>query len=121
MKRILAFSLLCLTLMLVGGCGVSSDMTFNQNEMQTNVVLSQNNFVAVKTVTGEASSTYFLVFGGLRRAETKAAAMSDMVWNAELSGSQAIVNASVSMHVQTILGIYTKVTAYATGTVVEFF
>ena len=48
-------------------------------------------------------------------------ASADTVWNAQLTGSQAIVNASISTHVQTVLGIYTKVTAYATGTVVEFY
>ena len=46
--------------------------------------------------------------------------MNQMIQNAELTGSQAVVNASVSIHEQTILGVYTKITAYATGTVVEF-
>ena len=121
MKRILAISLLCLSLMTVSGCGTSSDLTFNQNQLQTNVVLSQKNFTVVKEVAGEATATYVFGIGGYRCADAKSAAMSDMVWNAQLTGSQAIVNASISTHVQTVLGIYTKVTAYATGTVVEFY
>lgn len=46
--------------------------------------------------------------------------MNQMIQNAELTGSQAIVNATVSTHEQTVLGIWTKVTAYAVGTVIEF-
>ena len=109
MKRILSLSLICLTLMLVSGCGASSGLTFNQNQLQTNVVLSQSNFIVVKNVSG------------YKAADTKASAMNQMVQNAELTGSQAIVNATVSLHEQTVLGIYTKITAYATGTVIEFY
>ena len=121
MKRILSLSLICLTLMLVSGCGASSGLTFNQNQLQTNVVLSQSNFIVVKNVSGEASSTYIFGIGGYKAADTKASAMNQMVQNAELTGSQAIVNATVSLPEQTVLGIYTKITAYATGTVIEFY
>ena len=121
MKRLLSLALICLSLVLVSGCGASAGLTFNQNQLQTNVVLSQNNFFVVKNVCGEASSTYIFGIGGYRAAETKASAMNEMILNAELTGSQAIVNASVSIHEQTILGIYTKVTAFATGTVIEFY
>ena len=121
MKKILCLSLLCLSLALVSGCGVSSSPVLSQNQLQTNVVLSQNNFVVVKDVCGEATATYFLVFGGYKAAEARASAMNEMIVNAHLSGSQAIVNATVSTHVQTILGLYTKVTAFASGTVIEFF
>lgn len=121
MKKILSLSLVVLTLMLVSSCGVSSDLVFNQNQMQTNVVLSQNNFIVVKTVTGEASASYFFGIGGWACAEARASAMNQLLMNAELSGSQAIVNTTVSLHEQTVLGVYTKVTAFATGTVVEFF
>ena len=120
MKKYLLLSALGLCLLLISGCGTSSGLIFNQNQLQTNVVLSQNNFTVVKTVTGEASATYIFGIGGYAQAEAKASAMNQMLQNAELTGSQAIVNAQVSLHAQTILGIYTKVTAHATGTVIEF-
>lgn len=120
MKKYFLLSALCLCLFLISGCGTSSGLISNQNQLQTNVVLSQNNFTVVKTVTGEASATYIFGIGGYAQAEAKASAMNQMLQNAELTGSQAIVNAQVSLHAQTILGIYTKVTAHATGTVVEF-
>ena len=91
--------------MLVSGCGASAGLTFNQNQLQTNVVLSQNNSFVVKNVCGEASSTDIFGIGGYRVAETKAPAMNEMILNAELTGSQAIVNASVSLHEQSVLGI----------------
>ena len=121
MKRLLIVASFCLAVLSVSGCGVSNGLTFNQNQLQTNVVLSQNNFIVVKNVSGEASATYIIGIGGYKAAETKASAMNQMIQNANLSGSQAIVNASVSMHEKTDLGIYTKVTAYATGTVIEFY
>ncbi len=121
MKRLLIVASFCLAVLSVSGCGVSNGLTFNQNQLQTNVVLSQNNFIVVKNVSGEASATYILGIGGYKAAETKASAMNQMIQNANLSGSQAIVNASVSMHEKTVLGIYTKVIAYATGTVIEFY
>lgn len=107
-------------IMLISSCGASAGLTFNQNQLQTNVVLSQNNFTVIKHVCGEASGTYVFGIGGYKTAETKASAMNQMILNAELTGSQAIVNASVSIHEQTVFGVYTKITAYATGTVVEF-
>ena len=119
MKRLLSLALICLSLVLVSGCGASAGLTFNQNQMQTNVVLSQNNFTVVKTVTGEASSSYVFGIGGRKQAEAKASAMNQMIQNAELTGSQAIVNTSISIHEQTVLGIWFKVTAYAVGTVVD--
>lgn len=121
MKRLFVFASICLSILLVSSCGASSNMTFNQNQMQTNVVLSQNNFTVVKTVTGEASSSYVFGIGGRKQAEAKASAMNQMIQNAELTGSQAIVNTSISIHEQTVLGIWFKVMAYAVGTVVEFY
>lgn len=121
MKNLFVLAALCIGVLLVSSCGASSNMTFNQNQMQTNVVLSQNNFTVVKTVTGEASSSYVFGIGGRKQAEAKTSAMNQMIQNAELTGSQAIVNTSISIHEQTVLGIWFKVTAYAVGTVVEFY
>ena len=120
MKKTLLLSALCLCLLLISGCGASTGLITNQNQLQTNVVLSQNNFTVVKTVTGEASSAYIFGIGGYAQAEAKASAMNQMIQNAQLTGSQAIANTQVSLHTQTILGIYTKVTAHAVGTVIEF-
>lgn len=120
MKKIIFLLVIGLALMAVSSCGTSTSLGVNLNNMDTNVVLSQNNFTVVKNVSGEATAVYVLGIGGYKCAEARSAAMSDMVEKAGLSGSQAIVNATTSLHTQTILGIYTKVTAYATGTVVEF-
>ena len=120
LKKSLLITIVGCCIMLISSCCASAGLTFNQNQLQTNVVLSQNNFTIVKHVCGESSGTYLFGIGGYKTAETKASAMNQMIQNAELTGSQAVVNASVSIHEQTILGVYTKITAYATGTVVEF-
>lgn len=46
-------------------------------------------------------------------------AISDMYKNANLTGSQAIINTNVS-HKNKLILIYTQTKAIATGTVIEF-
>lgn len=120
MKKLFVLASICLAVLLVSSCGTSSSLTVNENQLQTNVVLSQNNFTVVKTVTGEASSSYVFGIGGRKQAQAKASALNQMIQNAELTGSQAIVNTTVSFHEETVLGVWVKLTAYAVGTVVEF-
>ena len=120
MKKLFVLASICLAVLLVSSCGASSSLTVNENQLQTNVVLSQNNFTVVKTVTGEASSSYVFGIGGSKQAQAQASALHQMIQNAELTGSQAIVNTTVSFHEETVLGVWVKLTAYAVGTVIEF-
>ena len=46
--------------------------------------------------------------------------MSEMYKNANIKGSQAIINANVQYKASTVLGVYSKVTAIANGTIIEF-
>jgi|GEM_PF-3158146 len=60
MRNKLLFIGLLLSVLLFSGCGVTAKHTlleerFNQ---QTDVVLSKNNFIVVKTARGEAKATY---------------------------------------------------------------
>ena len=103
MKKLFVLASICLPVLLVSSCGTSS-----------------SNFTVVKTVTGEASSSYVFGIGGRKQAQAKASAMNQMIQNAELTGSQAIVNTTVSFHEETVLGVWVKLTAYAVGTVIEF-
>lgn len=52
---------------LLASCGVTSNLTFNANQNQTNVVLSQKNYHVVKTVKAEVSATYICGIGGLSK------------------------------------------------------
>lgn len=48
-------------------CGLGSVLTSNQNSLQTNVVLTQNNYKVVKTITGEATTTYIFGLVGFQK------------------------------------------------------
>ena len=58
MNKCLLITIVGCCIMLISSCGASAGLTFNQNQLQTNVVLSQNNFTIVKHVCGESSGTY---------------------------------------------------------------
>ena len=90
----------------------------NVNQIQTTVNLSQANFKIVKAVNGSCKRSYFLGLGG---GPLKNNAVSDMLQNANLSGSQAIINCNVSIQEKfMLLGLFTEFTATATALVIEF-
>ena len=103
----------------LASCGVSSQLTANANLNQTDVVLSQKNFHVVKNVEANTSATYVFGIGGLGKKALKDNAIAELTKKANLTGSQALVNITVKYSAKMIL-CYSKVTAYAEGTVVEF-
>mgnify|MGYP006361457657 CR=1 FL=1 len=119
MKKFL-FSCVAVIGLLVSSCGVHQEATSNFNQLQTQVVLNQANYNIVGSATGECTQVYILGIGGLSKKSMSESAMSEMYKNANLKGSQAIINANVQYKASTILGIYSKVTAIANGTIIEF-
>ncbi|MBO4570632.1 MAG: hypothetical protein J5699_01740 [Bacteroidales bacterium] len=120
MKKFFSILAIVIALAAVSSCGIGTELTFNQNQIQTSVVLSQNNFNVIRTVSGEASAEYIFGIGGRAQVMARNAATANMIKNAGLVGSQAIANTNIVYYEETVLGIWTRVTAYATGTVVEF-
>lgn len=104
---------------LCSSCGISREATGNQNVTQTEVVLAKKNYKVIGTVKGESKQNYWLMFGGMSKASMNQSAMSEMYKNANLTGSQAIINVNVTMKNKSIL-IYNQAKAVATGTVIEF-
>lgn len=120
MKKILFMMAIALGL-LVSSCGITQQATQNVNEVQTQVVLSEANYKVVGTATAELTQNYVFCFGGISKKALGQSAMSAMMKNADLQGgARAIINANVEYDVISYLGIYTKVTATATGTIIEF-
>lgn len=105
--------------MLLSSCGIHIPNTSNVNENQTQVVLSQRNYKIVKHVSGYSEQTYILGFGGLSKKSLKESAISDMIKNAELTGSQAIINTNVQFKNAFYL-VASTCKAEATGIVIEF-
>ena len=89
----------------------------NRNQIQTSVQLSQANYKVVGTVTGQATQTYVFGIGGFKKL--KSSAVSEMYKNANLTGSQAIINTNISYKTNSYVVAATK-TAIAQGTIIEF-
>ena len=120
MKKILFMMAVALGL-LVSSCGITEQATQNVNELQTQVVLTEANYKVIGTATAELTQTYVFGFGGISKKALGQSAMSAMMKNADLQGgARAIINANVEYDVVTYLGVFTKVTATATGTIIEF-
>lgn len=119
MKKFL-FALVATMGLLVSSCGVHQEATTNLNQLQTQVVLNQANYKVVGTASGECTQVYIIGIGGMSKKSLSESAMSEMYKNANLTGSRAVINANVQYKVSSVLGIYSKVTAIANGTVVEF-
>lgn len=120
MKAFKALLLAVAAVLLVSSCGLTANLTSNLNLNQTDVVLTQNNFEIVKTVSTEVSATYICGIGGLSKKALQSNAVAELTKKAELKGSQALTNVTVKQNIETYLGVYTKVTYLAEGTVVEF-
>ena len=119
MKKFL-FALVATMGLLVSSCGIHQEATTNLNQLQTQVVLNQANYSVVGTASGECTQVYILGLGGMSKKSMSESAMSEMYKNAKISGSQAIINPNVQYKASTILGVYTKITAIANGTIIEF-
>lgn len=105
---------------LMTGCAVNEHLTGNRNVMQTNVELSQNNFQVTGTVKGSASVTRIFGIGGISSKAVKANAYAEMVKNANLSGSQALINVTTEVKNRGFMPFYWRSVVTTHGQVVEF-
>lgn len=110
---------ICAIMVVFTGCSGLHSMTYNTMN-RTEVVLSQNNFRVVGPVEGTVSSTYVFGIGGASKKTMRDNAVQQMYKNANLKGSQTIINVNYSSTVKTVLGIYVKKEITAYGTIIEF-
>ena len=123
MKTKHLFSSLILFCMVVLGTSCSSFRPghFNLTQNQSQVVLSEANFEVVRRVEGVETVRYFFGVGGVLKNGLVGAAKADMYQNANLSGSQAIIDTHLEFKTSNIIpGIWGSIRCVATGTVVEF-
>ena len=118
MKKFL-FMLVAAMGLLMTSCGIHQEATSNLNQLQTQVVLNQANYNVVGTATGECTQVYICGIGGLSKKALSESAMGEMYKNANLKGSQAIVNTNVYFRYESYV-FWTNVKAFAQGTVIEF-
>lgn len=114
------FAMLLCVVVLATGCGIGDSAAFNLNTNQTTVVLQDNNFEVVRNVKAESTATYILGIGGLSKSSLRENVISMLTKEANLKGAQALTNVTVNYHYETYVGVYSKVTCTAEGTVVQF-
>ncbi|MBQ5738381.1 MAG: hypothetical protein IIV55_04970 [Alistipes sp.] len=120
MKKLFYLAALLISVFTLSSCGVSSNLTTNVNAIQTNVVLSEANFHVVKQVEGTVTASYFCGLGGVSKKTLRDTAIEELTKNAELTGSQALVNVTVKQSYVNVFVIWQRITTVATATVVEF-
>lgn len=121
MKKAIIACLLTATIFSFTSCGTSSNLIFNQNQNQTSVVLSQNNFKVVGTAKGQVKSTYIFGLGGLSKKSLRENAMGAMIKSADLKdGAKAIINANVTEKNVFVLPFFYKRIMTAEGQIIEF-
>lgn len=104
----------------MSSCGVGYAYVFNHNQNATQVHLAENNFNVVDKVSGSAEVSYVLIFGGMSKSQLYKNAYEQMVKEAELTGSKALINVLTEEHVGGIPPFYYKRTITVSANVVEF-
>lgn len=118
MKKILLVCAIMIAALSFTGCGVTSHVS--QNRTETQVVLSENNFIVVGQAYGESSATYVFGIGGLSKKALCDNAINEMAKNAHLTGSQTLTNITTSVSIKMITPLYVKITCHATANIIEF-
>ncbi len=116
----LRLALIIVIMTMAYGCGIPNHLTSNLNQISTNVILSENNYSIVGSVETELSSTYILGIGGLSKKALYTNAMSELSRKANLTGSQALINVSLSTHIEVAWILWRRYTIIAHGTIIEF-
>ena len=89
MKKKVRLGLVMCGVILLTGCSMTGG--YIGHNISTDVQLNQANFTVVKSVTGEAQANYFLGIGPSKQ-DLFGQAKRDMINNAQLKGSQALIN-----------------------------
>jgi len=117
LRKSLSIALVVLAIAVMGA-GCSSTKGFIGHGILTEVQLGQANFDVIKSVTGQAQADYFFGIGPSDQ-DLLGRAKRDMIAQAQLKGSQAVVNVTTDIKVSGFL-IWFQQKAYVSGEVVQF-
>jgi hypothetical protein len=112
------FTLFCVALIL-GSCGINK-APFQDYPVTTEVQLNQANYRIIGTAEGYSRQLYVFGIGGLSQRSLKQNAIMDMYENANLKGSQAIVNITTALTWEGFIPFFEVKRASARGTIIEF-
>ncbi len=109
----------CLVAVLFASCAGINTTPYTHNMPETKLILKEANYKIVGQVEGEWSATYVLGIGGLTKKSLTNNAISEMYKNANLTGTQQIINITTTTSVEQWV-VYTKMRAIARGYIIEF-
>ena len=95
MKAIKLF-LGCLVAVLFASCAGINTTPYQNEPVETKVLLSEANYKIVGQAEGEWSATYVFGIGGLSKKSLTNNAISEMYKNANLTGNQQIINVTTT-------------------------
>ena len=116
MKRFILGFLVFTSMVIFTGCSATNG--YMGHVVQTQVQLNKANFNVISSVSGESSANYFFNIG-LSKQDLIAQAKKDMLENANLHGSQAIVNITTDAKYSGFL-FWRQEKVYISANVVEF-
>ena len=119
MRKFFMVAIVLVAILFVG-CGHSFYPTDNHNFVTTNVNLSDDNFRVVGIAEGKASATYVLGIGGLSKRALRSNAYTEMIKNANLVGSQMVVNATIEQKIRGFFPFVVVTAVKYQGVVIEF-
>lgn len=118
--KAIKFFLFAMVAMLFASCAGLNTTPYQNDPVETKVLLSEANYTIVGEATGEWTATYVFGIGGLKKSTLKTNALSEMYKNAQLKGNQQIINITTTTSVESWIGIYTKQRVVAHGYIIEF-
>ena len=118
--KAIKFFLVAMVAIIFASCAGINTSSVSNNVPETKLILKEANYQIVGEATGEWTATYVFGIGGLSKKALKTNALGEMYKNAQLTGTQQIINVTTTVSTKTILGIYTKQSVIAHGYVIEF-
>ena len=118
--KAIKFLLVAMVAIVFASCAGINTSPVQNNVPEINLILKEANYQIVGEATGEWSATYVFGIGGLSKKALKTNAISEMYKNAQLTGTQQIINVTTTTSIETWLGIYSKQRVMAHGYVIEF-
>ena len=117
--KAIKFFLITMVAVLLASCAGLNTTSYKNDPLETKVILKEANYKIVKEVEGEWSAVYVFGIGGLSKKALTTNAISEMYKNAQLTGSQQIINITTTTSIEQWV-VYTKKRAIARGYIIEF-
>ena len=117
--KAIKFFIFCLVAVLFARCAGVNMTSYQNDPVETKVLLSEANYKIVGEATGEWSATYVFGIGGLSQKALTTNAISEMYKNANLTGNQQIINVTTTLSIENWF-VYSRHRAIAHGYIIEF-